>query len=42
MMIAGCFGLLAAAADLLPGLGEAVRHSLAGQGGGGTPPWELD
>jgi len=42
MMIAGCFGLLAATADLLPELGEAVRASLAGRGGSGTPPWDVD
>jgi hypothetical protein len=41
MMIAGCFGLLAATADLLPGLGEEVRASLQGAGGSGTPPWEI-
>jgi uncharacterized protein (DUF1786 family) len=41
MMIAGCFGLLAAAADVLPGLAEPVRASLAGAGGAGTPPWEI-
>jgi uncharacterized protein (DUF1786 family) len=40
MMIAGCFGLLAAAADLLPELAEPVRASLRGAGGAGTPPWE--
>jgi uncharacterized protein (DUF1786 family) len=41
MMIAGCFGLLAATADLLPELGEPVRASLSGAGGSGTPPWEI-
>jgi len=41
MMIAGCFGLLAAVADLLPELGEPIRASLAGAGGSGTPPWEI-
>ena len=40
MMIAGCFGLLAAAADVLPELAEPVRLSLSHQGGSGTPPWE--
>lgn len=40
MMIAGCFGLLAATADVLPELGEPIRQSLAGAGGRGTPPWE--
>lgn len=42
MMIAGCFGLLAAAADVLPELSGPVRASLAGAGGSGTPPWEID
>ncbi|MGW8251195.1 MAG: DUF1786 family protein, partial [Anaerolineales bacterium] len=42
MMIAGCFGLLAAVADVLPELGEPVRASLSGAGGSGTPPWEID
>lgn len=41
MMLAGCFGLLAATADVLPELGETIRLSLAGSGGSGTPPWEL-
>jgi uncharacterized protein (DUF1786 family) len=41
MMIAGCFGLLAATADVLPELGEPIRQSLSGAGGSGTPPWEI-
>lgn len=41
MMISGCFGLLAAAADLLPELREPILASLSGRGGTGTPPWEL-
>ncbi len=41
MMIAGCFGLLAAVADVLPELGEPIRASLRGAGGSGTPPWEI-
>ena len=41
MMIAGCFGLLAAVADVLPELGEPIRESLKGAGGSGTPPWEI-
>jgi uncharacterized protein (DUF1786 family) len=40
MMISGCFGLLAAVADVLPELGEPIRASLRGAGGSGTPPWE--
>ena len=39
MMIAGCFGLLAAVADVLPELGEPIRASLSGAGGG-TAPWD--
>ena len=42
MMISGCFGLLAAVADVLPELGERIRASLNGAGGSGTPPWELE
>lgn len=42
MMITGCFGLLAATADVLPDLAEPIRASLAGAGGSGTPPWEID
>ena len=41
MMIAGCFGMLAATGDLLPDLGEQIQASLHGGGGSGTPPWEL-
>lgn len=41
MMISGCFGLLAATADLLPELSEPIRASLRGAGGSGTPPWEV-
>jgi uncharacterized protein (DUF1786 family) len=42
MMIAGCFGLLAATGDVLPELGEQIQASLLGGGGSGTPPWELN
>ncbi len=38
MMISGCFGLLAAAAELLPEHGEAIRASLEGKRG--QAPWE--
>jgi uncharacterized protein (DUF1786 family) len=40
MMIAGCFGLLAAAADVLPELRETIYASLNGKGGRGTAPWD--
>ena len=39
MMIAGCFGLLAATAEILPELGEAVSKSMQAAGLG-RPPWE--
>ena len=42
MMIAGCFGLLAATADVLPELADPIRASLQGGGGSGTPPWEIE
>ena len=42
VMISGCFGLLAATADVLPELGEPIRASLRGAGGSGTPPWEVN
>ena len=42
MMIAGCFGLLAAVVDVLPELSHPIRASLRGAGGSGTPPWEID
>lgn len=41
MMITGCFGLLAAAAEILPDYKESILSSLSGKGGSGTPPWEL-
>ncbi len=42
MMIAGCFGLLAATADVLPNLAEPIRDSLAGQGARGVAPWDIN
>ena len=39
MMIAGCFGLLAATADVLPELGGSIRELLNGARRG-IPPWE--
>lgn len=39
MMIAGCFGLLAATADVLPELSEAIHASLNGETGH-TAPWD--
>ncbi len=40
MMIAGCFGLLAATGGILPGLGESIQRSLRGEGGRGVAPWD--
>lgn len=40
MMLSGNFGMLAAAADLLPQLKEPIRKSLQGQTG--IAPWELE
>ncbi len=40
MMIAGCFGLLAATADVLPDLAEPIRRSLDGVAGG-VAPWDI-
>jgi len=42
MMIAGCFGLLAAVADVMPELSGPIRASFRGAGGSGTPPWEVE
>jgi uncharacterized protein (DUF1786 family) len=41
MMIAGCFGLLSATADVLPELADPIHQSLRSQAGRGTPPWEV-
>jgi uncharacterized protein (DUF1786 family) len=38
MMIAGCFGLLAATAEVMPGLAESIHGSL--RGGHGVAPWD--
>ena len=38
MMIAGCFGLLAAAAEILPGLAAPIQMSM--RGGRGIAPWD--
>jgi len=42
MMIAGCFGMLAAVADLIPEFRDPIQASLQGTGGSGTPPWDVD
>ena len=38
MMIAGCFGLLAATAEIMPELAETIRGSLRGERG--VAPWD--
>lgn len=40
MMIAGCFGLLAATAEVLPKVTESVVGSLRGVRGRGVAPWD--
>ena len=41
MMIVGCVGLIAAVADRMPELKGPILASLRGEGGSGTPPWEV-
>ena len=41
MMLAGNFGLLSAAADLLPALAETIHHSLSGASCS-TAPWDTE
>jgi len=40
MMIAGCFGLLAATAEIMPDLTETIHGSLRGGQGRGVAPWD--
>jgi uncharacterized protein (DUF1786 family) len=40
MMIAGCFGLLAATAEVMPDLREPINGSLRGGSGHGMTPWD--
>jgi uncharacterized protein (DUF1786 family) len=40
MMIAGCFGLLAATAEVMPDLAETIYVSLRGGRGRGVAPWD--
>jgi uncharacterized protein (DUF1786 family) len=40
MMIAGCFGLLAATAEVMPELTEVIHGSLRGERGRGVAPWD--
>jgi uncharacterized protein (DUF1786 family) len=41
MMIAGCFGLLGATAEIMPDLAETIQGSLRGEGGRGIAPWDV-
>ena len=40
MMIAGCFGLLTATADVLPDVAETIQGSLRSERGRGVAPWD--
>jgi len=40
MMIAGCFGLLAATGEIMPELAETIHGSLRGKRGHGVAPWD--
>lgn len=42
MMIAGCFGLLAATAEILPGLAETIHGSLRDQRRRSVAPWDTE
>jgi uncharacterized protein (DUF1786 family) len=42
MMLAGCFGLLAATAEILPQTAEAIHRSMQIPGDSGVAPWDLD
>ncbi|MEA1977533.1 MAG: hypothetical protein U9N80_06500, partial [Chloroflexota bacterium] len=41
MMLTGCFGILAAMADIIPSLQSAIRTALDGTGSENTP-WDVD
>jgi uncharacterized protein (DUF1786 family) len=40
MMLAGCFGLLAATAEVMPDLAETIQEALRGAGEHGVAPWD--
>jgi uncharacterized protein (DUF1786 family) len=42
MMIAGCFGMLAATADVLPDLAETIYGSMQNASARGTSPWDVE
>ena len=41
MMLTGCFGVLAAIADIIPSLQEPIRAALSGADSKSTP-WDAD
>jgi hypothetical protein len=41
-MITGCFGLLAATADVIPELADPIRASLHGSAGASVAPWDAE
>ena len=41
MMIAGCFGLLAATTEVMPDLAETIHGSMRGEYGQGVAPWDI-
>jgi uncharacterized protein (DUF1786 family) len=42
MMIAGCFGLLAAVAEVLPNFAEIINESMRADKGRDSTPWDVD
>jgi uncharacterized protein (DUF1786 family) len=40
MMIAGCFGLLTATAEVMPDIADTIQGSLRGERGKGVAPWD--
>jgi hypothetical protein len=41
MMMAGCYGLLAATAELLPELAESIHSAMSNTPGAGVSPWNI-
>ncbi|NOX64183.1 MAG: DUF1786 domain-containing protein [Chloroflexi bacterium] len=41
MMISGCFGMLAAVADIMPELADPIRASMSANPAAARPPWEV-
>jgi uncharacterized protein (DUF1786 family) len=42
MMLSGCFGLLAATAEVLPDLADVIHHSMQSETGMDAAPWDLE